>query len=160
MQDLGTHSAHCAADRGLSQVQFLAGCGRACCCAVTGALVGRAENCGVSAVAVVLGVVQFLDKVVVPVGATTGSAQYLVRLWIHAPFYQGGLWKNLYDFLREGVDSDPVVNSRRFSPCSHAEDEVAALVVNNVSGMFFGWYCWFLHLALCSRRCGMTACTR
>ena len=128
---------------------------------MTGALVGRAENCGVSAVAVVLGVVQFLDKVVVPVGATTGSAQCLVRLWIHAPLYQGGLWKNLYDFLHEGVDSDPEVNSRRFSPCSHAEDEVAALVVNNVSGMLFGWFCWYF----CTSRCvhdvaGMTACTR
>ena len=32
---------------------------------------GRAENCGVSAVAVFVGVVQFLDKVVVPPGATT-----------------------------------------------------------------------------------------
>ena len=32
---------------------------------------GRAENCGVSAVAVLVGVVQFLDKVVVPGGATT-----------------------------------------------------------------------------------------
>ena len=89
-----------------------------------------------------LGVVQFLDKVVVLVCATTEGAQCLVRLCILAPFYQGGLWKNLYDFLREGVDSDPEVNSRRFSPCSHAEDEVAALVVNNVSGMLFGWYCW------------------
>ena len=38
-----------------------------------------------------LGVVQFLNKVVVPVGATTGSAQCLVRLWIHAPLLQGGL---------------------------------------------------------------------
>ena len=105
--------------------------------------------------------VQFLDKVVVPVGATTGSAQYLVRLWIHAPLYQGGFWKNLYDFLLEGVDSDPEVNSRRFSPCSLAEDEVAALVVNNVRGMFFGWFCWYF----CTSRCvhdvaGMTACTR
>ena len=35
--DVGTHSAHCGADRGLSQVQFLAGCGRGCCCAMTGA---------------------------------------------------------------------------------------------------------------------------
>ena len=34
---------------------------------------GRAEKCGVSAVAVLVGVVQFLDKVVVPVGATTGA---------------------------------------------------------------------------------------
>ena len=69
--DLGTHSAHCAADRG-----DLTG-------TVLGMVVdapvvvqrqmpwlGRAENCGVSAVAV-LGFVQFLDKVVVPVGATT-----------------------------------------------------------------------------------------
>ena len=37
---LGPHSAHCAADRGLSQVQLLDGCGRACCCAMTGALFG------------------------------------------------------------------------------------------------------------------------
>ena len=88
---------HTVQDRGLSQVQFLAGCGRACCCAVTGALVGHAENCGVSAVAVVLGVVQFLDKVVVPVGATSGSAQCLVRLWIHVPLYPGWL---LEEFLR------------------------------------------------------------
>ena len=90
-------AVHTVQDRGLSQVQFLAGCGRACCCAVTGALVGRAENCGVSAVAVVLGVVQFLDKVVVPVGATSGSAQCLVRLWIHVPLYPGWL---LEEFLR------------------------------------------------------------
>ena len=32
---------------------------------------GRAENCGVSAAAVVLGLVQILDKVVVPIDATT-----------------------------------------------------------------------------------------
>ena len=44
---------------------------------MTGAWLGRAENCGVSAAAVVLGVVQFLDKVVVPVGATTGGRAVL-----------------------------------------------------------------------------------
>ena len=37
----------------------------------------RAEYCGVSAVVVVLGVVQFLDKVVVPVGATTAGRAML-----------------------------------------------------------------------------------
>ena len=37
---------------------------------------GRAENCGASAVAV-LGVVQFLDLVVVPAGATTGGCALL-----------------------------------------------------------------------------------
>ena len=44
-----------------------------------------------------LGVVQILDKVVVPVGATTGGAQCLVRLWIHVPLYPGWL---LEEFLR------------------------------------------------------------
>ena len=38
---------------------------------------GRAENCGVSAVAVLVGVVQFLDKVVVPVASTTGGRAML-----------------------------------------------------------------------------------
>ena len=52
LADPGTHSAHCAADRGLSQVQFLVWLSCPCCCATTGALVRRAENCRVSAVAV------------------------------------------------------------------------------------------------------------
>ena len=73
---------------------FLDGCGRACCCAMTGALVGRAENCGVSAAAVVLGVVQFLDKVVVPVGATTGGRAMLGSTSGYMfCFIQGGFWK-------------------------------------------------------------------
>ena len=44
---------------------------------MTSALVAPPEYCGVSAVAVALGVVQFLDKVVVPVGATTGGRAML-----------------------------------------------------------------------------------
>ena len=113
--DLGTHSAHCAADRGPSQVQFLAGCGSACCCAVTGALVGRAENCGVSAVAVVLGVVQFLDKVVVPVGTTTGA-------WVRNAWFDSGYMLRFTRvaygrictiFYVTGWARDPEVNSRR-----------------------------------------------
>ena len=71
------HSAHCAADHGditgtvlgmvvdapvvvQRQVPWL----------------GRAENCGVAAVAVLVGVVQFLDKVV-PAGAMTGGRAML-----------------------------------------------------------------------------------
>ena len=94
-----------------------------------------------------------LGQVVVPVCATTGSAQCLVRLWILAPFYQGGLWKNLYDFLREGVDSDPEVNSRRFSPCSHAEDEVPRSSSTTSVACFLAGFAGFLHPALCSRCC-------
>ena len=45
--------------------------------AVVGVLVGCAENCGASAVAMLVGVLQFLDKVVVPVGATTGGRAML-----------------------------------------------------------------------------------
>ena len=65
MQILGTLSAHCAADR------------RDLTSASLGMVVdapvvvhrqvpwlGRAENCGVSAVTVLVGVVQFVDKVV------------------------------------------------------------------------------------------------
>ena len=49
---------------------------------------GRAENGGVSAAAMVLGVVQFLDKVVVLV-QRLGVAQCLVRLWIHVLHHPG-----------------------------------------------------------------------
>ena len=101
---------------------------------MTGALVGRAENCGVSAAAVVLGVVQFLDKVVMPVGATTGGAQCLVRLWIHVLLHPGWLLEKHFDFLRDWVNSAPEVDSRHFSAHT-ADEEVAVLVVNSGSGM-------------------------
>ena len=38
-------------------------------------------------------------------------AQCLVRLWIHVVI-QGGFWENFDDFLREGVDSAPELDSR------------------------------------------------
>ena len=69
--DLGTHSAHCAADRGLSQVQFFGWLWMRLLLYDRCPWLGRAENCGVSTVAVLVAAVQFLDKVVVPVGATT-----------------------------------------------------------------------------------------
>ena len=62
----------------------------------------------------------------------------------------------MYDFLRERVGSDPEVNSRRFSPCSHAEDEVAALVVVNGSGIAG----ISAPRAVFPTFAGMTACTR
>ena len=72
--DLGMHSAHCTAARGDLTVTVLG-------MVVYAPVVvqrqvpwlGRAENCGVSAVAVLVGVVQFLDKVAVPVGTTSGD---------------------------------------------------------------------------------------
>ena len=67
---------NCAADRGDLTGTVLGGCGRAYCLQRQVPWLGRAVNCGVSAVAV-LGVVQFLDKVVVPVGATTGGRAML-----------------------------------------------------------------------------------
>ena len=59
------------------------------------------------------------------------------------------------------MDSDPEVNSRRFSPCSLAEDEVAALVVNNASGMLFAGIAGIsAPRAVFTTFAGMTACTR
>ena len=55
---------------------------------------GRAENCGVSAVAVLVGVVQFQDKAVVPVGATTGAWVRMLgsRVDTYSASVQGGLY--------------------------------------------------------------------
>ena len=68
----------------------------------TGALVGSCRNCGVSAVAV-LGVVQFLDKVVVPVGAMTGGSR---NAWFDDGYMlciiQGCSWKNFTIFYMIG----------------------------------------------------------
>ena len=76
--DLGTHSAHCTADRGDLTVTVLGMVVDAPVAVQRQVLwLGCAENCGASAVALLVGVVQFLDKVVVPVGATTGCRAML-----------------------------------------------------------------------------------
>ena len=112
--DLGTHSAHCAADRG-----DLIG-------TVLGMVVdapvvvqrqvpglGRAENCGVSAVAVFVGVVQFLDKVVVPPGATiVGRAMLGSTMDTCSASSRVAFGRIFYDFPDEGVDSAPELDSR------------------------------------------------
>ena len=49
--------------------------------------------------------VQLLDKVVVPVGATTGSRNAWFDYGYMFCIFQDGFLKNLYDFLHEGVDS-------------------------------------------------------
>ena len=65
--DLGTHSAHCAADRGDFTGTVL-GMVVDAPVVVQGQVprLGRAENCGVSAVAVFVGVVQFLTRLLCP----------------------------------------------------------------------------------------------
>ena len=98
LADPGTHSAHCAADRGLSQVQFLGWLSCACCCATTGALVEARRKLWSSAVAVLMAAVQFLDKVVVPVGATTVGRAILVRRWIHVLHHPGRLLEEFVHF--------------------------------------------------------------
>ena len=75
-------------------------------------------------------------------------------------FIQGGFWKNFYDFPRDWVDSDPEVYSRRFSPCSHAEDDVAALVVNSGSGLRSAGFACDAPRAVFPTFAGMTTCTR
>ena len=84
---------------------------------MTGALVGSRRKLWSSAVAVLVGVVQFLDKVVVPVGATIGVAQCLVRRWIHVVHHPGRLLELFYDFLHEGVGSAFELDSRPAAHC-------------------------------------------
>ena len=110
--ETGLHSANCAADRGdLTGTVLVLVVDAPVVVQRQVSWLGRAENCGVSAVAVLVGLVEFLDKVVVPVGTTTGVAQCLVRRWIHV-IIQNGFWKTFDDFLREGVDSAPELDSR------------------------------------------------
>ena len=71
--DLGTHSAHCAADRGLSQVQFF------------GVLWMRLLLCN--------------DRCRWSLRQRLGAAQCLVRLWIHVLHLPGWLLEEFYDFL-------------------------------------------------------------
>ena len=73
--DLDTHSTYLQQTVEISQVTVL-GCGRACCFAKTGALVGSCRKLW-SFRSCSFGFVQFLDKVVVPVGATTGGRAML-----------------------------------------------------------------------------------
>ena len=79
---------------------------------------GRAENCGVSAVAVLVGVVQFLDKVVVAVGATTvGCAMLGSTMDTCYASSRVAVGRVVYDFLHEGVDSAPELDSRPAAHC-------------------------------------------
>ena len=151
--DLGPHSAHCAADRGLSQVQFLAGCGRACCCAVTGALVGRAENCGVSAVAVVWASSSSWtsrcarlcnDWGRAMLGSTVDTCSVLLRVAyerICTIFYVNGWTRILRSIL---VASLPVHMPKMKWPRSSSTTSVACFLAG-IAG--------FMHLALCSQSC-------
>ena len=90
-----------------------------------------AETCGGSAVAALVGVVQFSDKVVVSVGATTGGRAMLgLTVSTCSASVLGWLLEEFHDFLREGVRSDPEVDYvLLFS-------DVATLVVNNGSGRY------------------------
>ena len=144
--DLGTHSAHCAADHG----------------DVTGTVLGmvvdapvvvqrqvpwlgRAENCGVSAVAVLAGVVQLLDKVVVPAGATS-VGRAMLGSTMDTCSCPGWLWQNFYDFLHEGVGSAPELNSRPARTSSTTAVACSLLVLLVLT-----------HLALCSHDCRQSA---
>ena len=63
---------------------------------------GETESCGGSAVAVLMGVVQFSNKVVaVPVGATTGRAMLGLTVYICCASVPGWFLEEFHDFLRE-----------------------------------------------------------
>ena len=98
-------------------------------------VVGRAGNCGVSAVAV-LGVVQFLDKVVVPVGAMTGEVAQCFGSTMKYMF-QGCFWKNFTIFYMIGKTR---LLRSILRPGRH--------IVDNGSGMFHTGFAG-IDLALC-----------
>ena len=101
------------------------------------ATVTGAENDGGSAVAVLLGVVQFLDKIVaVPVGATTGG-----RATLRSTVDTCWLLEEFHEFLREGVDWAPEVDSRPTLPRTSSTTAVAC---------FARVFLVFTHLAPCS----------
>ena len=58
----------------------------------------------------------------------------LRSMWILVMHHPGWLLEEFHDFLLEGVDSAPEVDSRRFS-AHMADEEVAVLVLNSGSGM-------------------------
>ena len=104
---------------------------------------GRADNCGVSAIAVLVAAVQFLDKVVVPVGATTvGRAMVGLTMDTCSASSRVAFGRIFFDFLLAGVDSAPELDSR---PGRH--------VVDNGSGMYHTGFAGLTHLALCSHDC-------
>ena len=77
-----------------------------------------------------------------PVGATTGVAQRLVRRWIHVMHHLGWLLEEIFhDFLRDWVDSTLEVDSRRFSPCTHGRRGSGRARRQQWQWHAFSWFC-------------------
>ena len=83
---------------------------RACCCASAGALVGSCRKLW-SFRSCIFGCRPVLDKVVVPLGATTVSRAMLGSTF-DTCYFPGRLLAEFSDFLREGVDSALELDSR------------------------------------------------
>ena len=151
LADPGTHSAHCAADRGLSQVQFLVWLSCACCYATTSALVGARRNCGVPQLQCLWFLSSSWTRLLCP------SVQ---RLWVAQSWFdyaymfciiQVGFWKNLDNFLLEGVDW--ILRSLLVASLLAHMPKSAAHAVDNGSGMLFAGFAGISsHLELGSRR--------
>ena len=84
----------------------------------------RSENCGVSAVAVLVGVVQFLDKVVVPVGATT-VCRAMLGTTMDTCYYPGWFFGRFFltiffvkGLIRSGAGREETVEIPQLQPVS------------------------------------------
>ena len=129
--DLGTHSAHCTADRGDLTVTVLGMVVDSPVAVQRQELwLGCVENCGASAVAV-LGSSSSWTRLLCPLVQRPGVAQCLVRVWIHALHYPGWLLEEFHDFLRAWVSRllRSILRSGR-----HVVDKAVACV--------FFWFCW------------------
>ena len=140
--DLGTHSAHCTADRGDLTVTVLGMVVEAPVAVQRQMLwLGCAENCGASEVAV-LGSSSSWTWLLCPSVQRLGAAQCLVQLWIHVLHHPGWLLEEFYDFLRGWV-SRLLTSFLRFG--RH--------VVDKGSGMFLTGFAGLTPLSLCSHDC-------
>ena len=128
---------------------------------MTGALVGCAENCGVSAVAVVgrrpvIGQGRCARRCNDWGRAMLGSTVVTCSASSSVAF--GRIFTTFLVSGRTRILRSIFVAS---SPCSLAEDEVAALVVNNASGMLFAGIAGIsAPRAVFTTSAGMTTCTR
>ena len=116
LADPGTQSAHCAADRGPSQVQFwgwLSTCLLLCndrCPVGSRSKLWSLRSCSVFGRCPVPGQ-SCCARRCNDCGSRNAWFDYGYMFCI----IQGGFWKNLYDFLHEGVDSVPEVDSPSWS---------------------------------------------
>ena len=113
---------------------------------------GRAENCGVPQLQCLWPLSSFWTRLLCPSVQRLWAAQYWFDYGYMFCIIQGGFWKNLYNFLHEGVDW--ILRSILVASLLAHIPKSAALVVDYGSGMLFGGFYWYF----CTSRCDPDVC--